>query len=60
MHQELGKFEKEYFSKSKILTQERKKASKILSKEVTLLMQNLGMPGSEIIFKVGPQVQRLS
>ena len=54
MHQELGKFEKEYFSKSKILTQERKKASKILSKEVTLLMQNLGMPGSEIIFKVGP------
>ncbi len=54
MRQEQEAFEKEYFAKSKILTQERKKASKILSKEVTLLMQDLGMPGSEIIFKVGP------
>ena len=53
MYQQQEAFEKEYFVRSKILTQERKKASKILSKEVTLLMQNLGMPGSEIIFEVG-------
>lgn len=54
MHQDKEVFEKEYFAKSKTLTQERKKGSKLLSKEVTLLMQDLGMPGSEIIFKVGP------
>ncbi|MBT68512.1 MAG: DNA repair protein RecN, partial [Thiotrichales bacterium] len=59
MHQEQEAFEKEYFAKSKILTQERKKASKLLSKEVTLLMQGLGMPGSEIIFKVGPSVSEV-
>ena len=53
LYQQQEAFEKEYFVRSKILTQERKKASKILSKEVTLLMQNLGMPGSEIIFEVG-------
>ena len=56
LYQQQEAFKKEYFVRSKILTQERKKASKILSKEVTLLMQNLGMPGSEIIFEVGPPV----
>ncbi len=50
--QEIGRLEKDYYSQSKLLSSKRDKASKALSKEVTLLMQKLGMPGSEIIFKV--------
>jgi DNA repair protein RecN (Recombination protein N) len=45
-----SKFENEYYAKSKLLSAERVIASKSLSKEVTSLMQKLGMPGSEIIF----------
>lgn len=50
--QELGSLEKDYYTQSELLSRKRDKASKALSKEVTLLMQKLGMPGSEIIFKV--------
>jgi DNA repair protein RecN (Recombination protein N) len=47
-----SKFEKEYYAKSKLLSAERVIASKSLSKEVTNLMQKLGMPGSEITFSI--------
>ena len=47
-----SKFEKEYYAKSKLLSAERVIASKSLSKEVTSLMQKLGMPGSEITFSI--------
>ncbi len=50
--QELGSLEKDYYTQSELLSSKRDKASKALSKEVTLLMQKLGMPGSEIIFKI--------
>ena len=50
--QELSNLEKDYYMQSKLLSRKRDKASKALSNEVTLLMQKLGMPGSEIIFKV--------
>ena len=50
--QELSHLESEYFAKSKTLSAERLKASKALSREVTNLMQNLGMPGSEIVFNL--------
>ena len=49
---ELSHLESEYFVKSKNLSTRRLKASKALSKEVTNLMQNLGMPGSEIVFNL--------
>ena len=52
LNEELNKFEKEYYLKSKALSAKRQKASNALSKEVTSLMQKLGMPGSEIIFKM--------
>ena len=42
--------EKDYFRKSKILSKKRQRASESLSKKVTGLMQDLGMPGSEILF----------
>ena len=49
---EMGQLEKKYYAKSEALSIKRKKASKDLSKEVSRLMQKLGMPGSEIIFKM--------
>jgi len=52
LDQELDRLNKDYNSQSKLLSIKRQEASKALSKEVTLLMQKLGMPGSEIIFKV--------
>ena len=42
--------EKDYFKKSKILSEKRQHASVSLSEKVTDLMQDLGMPGSEILF----------
>jgi DNA repair protein RecN (Recombination protein N) len=50
--QELNQLKNKYFAQSKVLTVQRQKASKALSQEVTLLMQKLGMPGSEIIFNI--------
>ena len=47
-----SKLEKEYYAKSKLLSAERVIAGKSLSKEVTSLMQKLGMPGSEITFSI--------
>ena len=44
--------EDKYYQKAKVLSSERISASKSLSQEVTDLMQQLGMPGSEIIFKI--------
>ena len=52
LNEELNQFEKEYYLKSEALSAKRQKASNALSKEVTSLMQKLGMPGSEIIFKM--------
>ena len=49
---EMGQLEKKYYAESEALSIKRKKASKDLSKEVSRLMQKLGMPGSEIIFKM--------
>ena len=49
---EMGQLEKKYYAESEALSIKRKKASKDLSKEVSCLMQKLGMPGSEIIFKM--------
>ena len=49
-----NKFEKNYYSKSKLLSDKRLAASKSLSKKVTDIMQNLGMPGSEIDFSIKP------
>jgi len=46
--------EKNYYSKSKLLSEKRLTASKSLSKKVTDIMQNLGMPGSEIDFSIKP------
>ena len=46
--------EKKYYSKSKLLSEKRLTASKSLSKKVTDIMQNLGMPGSEIDFSIKP------
>jgi DNA repair protein RecN (Recombination protein N) len=42
--------EKDYFKKSKRLSEKRQHASVTLSEKVTDLMQDLGMPGSEILF----------
>jgi len=50
--EELSRLKNKYFVQSEALSVKRHKASKALSKEVTLLMQKLGMPGSEIIFKM--------
>jgi len=50
--EELSRLKNKYFVQSEALSVKRHKASKVLSKEVTLLMQKLGMPGSEIIFKM--------
>jgi DNA repair protein RecN (Recombination protein N) len=47
-------FEKNYYSKSQLLSDKRLAASKSLSKKVTDIMQNLGMPGSEIDFSIKP------
>lgn len=52
LNEELTKIEIDYFNQSEALSAKRQIASKSLSKEVTTLMQNLGMPGSEIIFKM--------
>jgi len=49
-----NQFEKNYYSKSKLLSDKRLAASKSLSKKVTEIMQNLGMPGSEIDFSIKP------
>ena len=46
--------EKNYYSKSQLLSEKRLAASKSLSKKVTDIMQNLGMPGSEIDFSIKP------
>ena len=46
--------EKNYYSKSKLLSEKRLTASKSLSKKVTDIMQNLGMPESEIDFSIKP------
>jgi len=46
--------EKNYYSKSKLLSEKRLTASKSLSKKVTDIMQNLGMPGSKIDFSIKP------
>ena len=46
--------EKNYYNKSKLLSEKRLTASKSLSKKVTDIMQNLGMPGSEIDFSIKP------
>ena len=48
------KFEKDYYKKSKILTSKRSASSKSLSTKVTELMQDLGMPGSEVLFYLSP------
>ncbi len=49
-----NQFEKNYYSKSQLLSDKRLTASKSLSKKVTDIMQNLGMPGSEIDFSIKP------
>ena len=49
-----NQFEKNYYSKSHLLSDKRLAASKSLSKKVTDIMQNLGMPGSEIDFSIKP------
>lgn len=49
-----NQFEKNYYSKSQLLSDKRLAASKSLSKKVTDIMQNLGMPGSEIDFSIKP------
>ena len=49
-----NQFEKNYYSKSQLLSDKRLAASKSLSKKVTEIMQNLGMPGSEIDFSIKP------
>ena len=49
-----NQFEKNYYSKSQVLSDKRLAASKSLSKKVTDIMQNLGMPGSEIDFSIKP------
>jgi DNA repair protein RecN (Recombination protein N) len=46
--------EKNYYTKSQLLSEKRLAASKSLSKKVTDIMQNLGMPGSEIDFSIKP------
>jgi len=45
-----NQLEMDYYKKSKILSQKRQHASVSLSAKVTDLMQDLGMPGSEILF----------
>jgi len=45
-----NQLEMDYYKKSKILSQKRQDASVSLSAKVTDLMQDLGMPGSEILF----------
>lgn len=42
--------ERDYYKKSKILSEKRQHAGVSLSEKVTDLMQDLGMPGSEILF----------
>ena len=49
-----NQFENNYYSKSQLLSDKRLAASKSLSKKVTDIMQNLGMPGSEIDFSIKP------
>ena len=49
-----NQLEKDYYSKTKILSDKRLAGSKSLSKKVTDIMQNLGMPGSEIDFSIKP------
>ena len=49
---EQAKLEGVYYEKAEVLSSKRLSASKSLSKEVTELMQLLGMPGSEIIFNI--------
>ena len=49
---EQAKLEGVYYEKAEVLSSKRLSASKSLSKEVTELMQQLGMPGSEIIFNI--------
>ena len=53
------KIEKDYYKKSKILTSKRSSSSKSLSKKVTELMQNLGMPGSEVLFHLSSPSQSI-
>ena len=53
------KIEKDYYKKSKILTSKRSTSSKSLSKKVTELMQNLGMPGSEVLFHLSSSSQSI-
>ena len=53
------KIEKDYYKKSKILTSKRSTSSKSLSKKVTELMQNLGMPGSEVLFYLSSPSQSI-
>ena len=53
------KIEKDYYKKSKILTSKRSTSSKSLSKKVTELMQNLGMPGSEVLFHLSSPSQSI-
>jgi len=45
-----NQLEKDYNKKSKTLSKKRQDASVSLSEKVTELMQDLGMPGSEILF----------
>ena len=52
LNEELNQLETEYYIQSTELSAKRKKASNALSEEVTSLMQKLGMPGSEIIFRM--------
>jgi len=49
---EQAKLEGVYYEKAEVLSSKRLSASKSLSKEVTELMQQLGMPGSEIVFNI--------
>jgi len=45
-----SQLKKDYYKKSKTLSQKRQNASVSISEKVTDLMQDLGMPGSEILF----------
>jgi len=49
---ELRQLELNYKKESTVLTKHRQQSSKTLSKKVTDVMQDLGMPGSEVLFSL--------
>jgi DNA repair protein RecN (Recombination protein N) len=48
----LSQLELNYKKKAAVLTKHRQQSSKLLSKKVTDVMQDLGMPGSEVLFSL--------